>query len=1036
MLLSDISVKRPVFASVVNILLIVFGIVAFTMLPLREYPDIDPPVVSIDTSYTGASADIVETQITQVIEDRISGIEGIKNINSSSRNGRSRISIEFTLERDIDAAANDVRDRVSRVVDNLPEQVDPPEVSKANSDESTIVWYNLRSETMSVLELTDYADRYIAERLSVVDGVARVNLGGERRYAMRVWLDRDAMAARNITVTDIENRLRSENVELPAGEVESIDREFTVRVARTYLTPEHFKRLTIKRGDNGQLVRLAEVARIEMGAENDKTDFRGNGINMVGVGIVKQSKANTLEVVENVRREIDQISQTLPETMFIVPSYDSSIFIKGSIDEVYNTLGIAMGLVVIVIYMFLGNIRATLIPALTVPVAIIASYIALFAMGFSINLLTLLALVLAIGLVVDDSIVVLENIYRRIEAGEPPLLAAYRGAREVGFAVVATTLVLISVFVPLAFLDGNIGQLFTEFALAIAAAVAFSSIAALTLSPMLSSKILKKKERSSKFGLVIDKVFAWVESGYVRVLKRTLAYPWMAGLLVILAGVVSYGMMQFIEQEFVPPEDRGTFYVMVRSEEGASFESNSANMREIESILMPYIDQGKIDRLIIRSPGWGNSAGVAIVGAIPFEEREWSTFELMDEVSEQLNNVTGVRAFAFMRSGISGGNGRPVQFVLQGNTYEQLAAYRDIVIEKASQNPNLMDLDSDYKATLPQLLIRINQERASDLGVSVGDIGRTLETMLGQRRATTYLDRGEEYDVILEGERADYRSPTAIDNIYVRSNSSSQLIPLSNLVTVEEQATSGSLNRYNRMRSITIEANLAEGYSLGEALTYLEEIVRTELPDDVSIDYKGESQMYKESGSSVIFVFVLALLVAYLVLAAQFESFVHPLVIMLMVPIAFLGAIIGLYVTGMTINIYSQIGIVMLIGLAAKNGILIVEFTNQLRDAGMQFDEAIVKGSQQRLRPIVMTAFTTLMSAVPLILGSGPGAESRMVIGTVIFAGVALSAFLTIFIIPSLYSLLARNTTSPEKVSKEIAELEVNHPDTKGNLDA
>lgn len=1033
MLLSDVSVKRPVFASVVNILLIVFGIVAFTMLPLREYPDIDPPVVSIDTNYTGASADIVETQITQVIEDRISGIEGIKNINSSSRNGRSRISIEFELTRDIDAAANDVRDRVSRVLDNLPEQVDPPEVSKANSDESTIVWYNLRSETMSVLELTDYADRYIADRLSVVDGVARVQLGGERRYAMRIWLDRDAMAARNITVTDIENRLRSENVELPAGEVESIDREFTVRVARTYLTPEHFERLTIKRGDNGQLVRLAEVARIEMGSENDKTDFRGNGINMIGIGIIKQSKANTLEVVDNVKKEIDLISQTLPETMFIVPSYDSSIFIKGSIDEVYNTLGIAMALVVIVIYMFLGNIRATLIPALTVPVAIIASYIALFAMGFSINLLTLLALVLAIGLVVDDSIVVLENIYRRIESGEPPLLAAYRGAREVGFAVVATTLVLISVFVPLAFLDGNIGQLFTEFALAIAAAVAFSSIAALTLSPMLSSKILHKKERSSKFGQIIDRVFAWVESGYVRVLKRTLAYPWMAAALIVLSGVLSYGMMQFVEQEFVPPEDRGTFYVMVRSEEGASFESNSANMREIESILMPYIDQGKIDRLIIRSPGWGNSAGVAIVGAVPFEEREWSTFELMDEVSQQLNNVTGVRAFAFMRSGISGGNGRPVQFVLQGNTYEQLAAYRDIVIEKASQNPNLMDLDSDYKATLPQLLIRIDQERASDLGVSVGDIGRTLETMLGQRRATTYLDRGEEYDVIIEGERSDYRSPTAIDNIYVRSNSSNQLIPLSNLVTVEEQATSGSLNRYNRMRSITIEANLAEGYSLGEALAYLEDIVRTELPDDVSIDYKGESQMYKESGSSVIFVFVLALLVAYLVLAAQFESFVHPLVIMLMVPIAFLGAIIGLYATGMTINIYSQIGIVMLIGLAAKNGILIVEFTNQLRDAGMKFDEAIVKGSQQRLRPIVMTAFTTLMSSVPLILGSGPGAESRMVIGTVIFAGVALSAFLTIFIIPSLYALLARNTTSPEAVAHELTALEQQHPDSKGS---
>ena len=570
MLLSDLSVKRPVFASVVNILLIVFGVVAFSMLPLREYPDIDPPVVSIDTTYTGASADIVETQITQVIEDRISGIEGIKNISSNSRNGRSRISIEFELSRDIDAAANDVRDRVSRVLDNLPEQVDPPEVSKANSDESTIVWYNLRSETMSVLELTDYADRYIAERLSVVDGVARVVLGGERRYAMRIWLDRDAMAARNITVSDIENRLRSENVELPAGEVESIDREFTVRVARTYLTPEHFERLSIKRGDNGQLVRLAEVARIEMGSENDKTDFRGNGVNMIGIGIVKQSKANTLEVVENVRTEIDTIMQTLPESMFIVPSYDSSIFIKGSIDEVYKTLIIAMTLVIVVIYMFLGNFRATLIPAVTVPVAVIASYIALFAMGFSINLLTLLALVLAIGLVVDDSIIVLENIYRRIESGEPPLLAAYRGTREVGFAVLATTAVLISVFVPLAFLDGNIGQLFTEFALAIAAAVVFSCLTALTLSPMLGSKILQRKERSNKFAQFVDRTFSRIESGYVRALKRTLAYPWMSALLIVFSALLAYGMLQGWEDELLPRRGRDTVLVGVDWEESGS----------------------------------------------------------------------------------------------------------------------------------------------------------------------------------------------------------------------------------------------------------------------------------------------------------------------------------------------------------------------------------------------------------------------------------------------------------------------------------
>lgn len=1028
MFLSDVSVKRPVFASVVNILLLVFGIVCFTMLPLREYPDIDPPVVSIETSYPGASAEIVETQITQVIEDRISGIEGIKNINSSSRNGRSNISIEFQLSRDIDAAANDVRDRVSRVLDNLPEQVDPPEVSKSNSDESTIVWYNLRSETMGVLELTDYADRYIVDRLSVVDGVARIQLGGGRRYAMRVWLDRDAMAARNITVSDVESRLRAENVELPAGEVESVSREFSVRVARSYLTPEDFELLTIKRGEGQQLVRLRDIARIEMSAENDKTEFRGNGINMIGIGIIKQSKANTLEVVDNVAKEIALIEQTLPESMFIVQSYDSSIFIKGSINEVYNTLGIAIGLVVIVIYLFLGNVRATIIPTLTVPVALIASYIALFALGFSINLLTLLALVLAIGLVVDDSIVVLENIYRRIEKGEPPLLAAYRGAREVGFAVVATTLVLVSVFVPLAFLDGNIGQLFTEFALAIAAAVIFSSIAALTLSPMLSSKILKQRQRSSRFGQTVDRLFAGLERAYRRTLAKTLAYPSLAAALVIASGFLAFGLVKLIPQEFVPPEDRGTFFVSVRSAEGASFESNAENMRKIEAILMPYTEQGKIDRLLVRTPGWGGSAGVAIVGAVPFEQRDWSTFELMKEISAELSQVPGVQAFAFMRSGISGGNSRPLQFVIQGNTYEELAMYRDIIVEEASRNPNLVNIDTDYKETLPQLLIRINQERAADLGVSVGDIGRTLETMLGQRRATTYLDRGEEYDVILEGERSDYQSPMGIDNIYVRSNVTGELIPMSNLVTVEERATSGSLNRYNRMRSITIEANLAEGYSLGEALTYLENIVREKLPEDVSIDYKGESQLYKESGSSVIFVFILALVIAYLVLAAQFESFIHPLVIMLMVPMAFLGAVIGLYAAGLSLNIYSQIGIVMLIGLAAKNGILIVEFANQLRDRGISFDQAILQASEQRLRPIMMTSFTTLMSAVPLILGSGPGAESRMVIGLVIFCGVALASLLTVFVIPSLYSLLARNTSSPEQLERELAKLEEQHP--------
>ncbi|HLV48299.1 MAG TPA: efflux RND transporter permease subunit [Aliidiomarina sp.] len=1037
MLLSDLSVKRPVFATVVNILLIIFGVVAFSSLPLREYPNIDPPVVSINTSYPGANAEIIETQITQVIEERISGIDGIKTINSSSRDGSSRITIEFEQGREIDSAANDVRERVQRVMRRLPEQVDPPEVTKANSDEDTVVWYSLRSENMTTLELTDYANRYIIDRLSVVDGVARVNIGGERRYAMKIWLDRQAMAARGITVSDIENRLRAENVELPAGDIESRDREFSVRVTRSYLSANDFANLSIVSGEDGYLVRLGEVARVSIEAENDRSEFRGNGINMVGLGIIRQSNANTLDVVDNVAREIKRIQNTLPASMTLVSNYDSSVFIRDSIDEVYETLFIAMAMVILVIYLFLGNIRVTLIPALTVPVALLSSYIVLSAMGFSINLLTLLALVLAIGLVVDDSIVVLENIYRRVENGDPPLLAAYRGTREVGFAVIATTLVLIAVFVPLVFMDGNIGLLFTEFAIALAAAVAFSSITALTLSPMLCSKILKKQERSSRFGQAMDKGFHHIEAAYERMVYKSIKMPVVAFAVVVLSAGASYMLIGKVGQEFVPPEDRGNFFVMVRSAEGASYESNLRNMNKVEEILLPYIDEGKVERVVIRTPGWGNSAGIAIVGTVPFSERDWSSFELLNEVRTRLQEVPDVISFANMRSGIGGGgSSRPVEFVLQGNTFEDLARYRDIVIEKAQNNPGLVQLDSDYRETVPQLRIKIDQNRAADLGVSVGDIGRTLESMLGSRRVTTYQDNGEEYNVLLEGERSDYRSPQDIDSIYVRSETTRKLIPMSNLVTVEEGATASTLNRYNRMRAITISANLADGYSLGEALAFLENIVANDLPEDVTYDYKGQSLLYQEGGSTIVFIFGLALAITFLVLAAQFESFIHPFVIILTVPLAIFGALFGLYAMGMTLNIYSQIGIVMLIGLAAKNGILIVEFANQLRDAGMKFEDALARASRLRLRPIVMTAFTTLMSSLPLVLASGPGAESRMVIGVVIFCGVAFSALLTIFLVPALYVGLARNTKSPLEISNELARLEKIHPDRRAEDDA
>ncbi|PKG83517.1 multidrug transporter AcrB [Colwellia sp. 75C3] len=1039
MILSDLSVKRPVFATVINLLIITFGIVAFLMLPLREYPDIDPPIVNISTNYPGASAAIVETKITQLLEDRISGVEGVKTINSNSRVGRSSITIEFNLDRDIDAATNDVRDRISRALNNLPEQADPPEVSKANDDENVIVWFVLQSETMSTLELTDYANRYIVDRFAVVDGVARVQVGGGRTYAMKIRLNRASMAARNITVQDVEDTLRDENVELPAGRIESVDRDFSIRVERSYLSEQDFANMVISHSEgssenssesdnqNNSVVRLGDVAEVFIGAQDDENMFRGNGKNMVGLGVIKQSKANTLDVVKSARKEMVTIRSSLPVGTTITNSYDSSVFIQGSIDEVYNTLIIAMLMVVLVIFLFLGNVRATLIPAITVPVALIGSMMALSWFGFSINLLTLLALVLAIGLVVDDAIVVLENIYRRIENGQTPLMAAYEGGREVAFAVVATTLVLVAVFVPLVFLSGNMGRLFTEFAIAIAAAVIFSSLTALSLTPMMCSKMLKHKERSSSFGQKLDRAFASFEASYGRALKSSIQQPMLIVLVLGLSLAAVFLLFNKLPSEYTPKEDRGNFFLMMQSAEGASYENNVKNMHKIEEKLLGYQAQGELDRVIVRVPGFGGTGGIAIVGLPDWDERSIDTFSFINKINRDVQSVTDVRAFAIMRRGIGGGGGgsnAPVSFVLQGNTFEELALWRDILITEAQKNPNLSNINSDYKETYPQLLVKIDRERAYDLGVPVGDIAETLETMLGQRRVTTFVDRGEEYDVIVEGDEKQFQSPTDIDNLYVRSRTTNKLIPLANLLNIGENATSSRLNRYNRLRSITVTANLADGYALGDALDFLVDVTKNKLPEHVQVDYKGESLLLKESGNSILFVFLLALLITYLVLAAQFESFIHPFVILLTVPLALVGALAGLELMGMSLNIYSQIGIVMLIGLAAKNGILIVEFANQLRDKGIAFEEALISASQQRLRPIVMTTFTTVTSAIPLVLAVGPGAESRMVIGVVIFAGVSLASIFTLFIVPGAYYWLCRNTGSPQAIANEIEKAE------------
>jgi multidrug efflux pump len=1025
-ILSDVSVRRPVFAAVISLLLIAFGWVAFERLPLREYPDIDPPVVSIDTVYPGAAADVVERRITEIIEDRIAGIEGIRVIESSSEDGRSRINVEFAVDRDVDAAANDIRDRVSGVLDELPDEADPPDIQKADTNDDVIVWLNLVSDRLSVLELTDYAQRYLTDRFSSLDGVARVRVGGGLDYAMRVWLDRTALAARGLTVNDVEDALRAENVELPAGSVESLERQFSVRVQRNFRTAEEFRQLVLGRGRDGHLIRLGDVADVELGAVEERTFFRGNSVPMVGIGIIKQSQANTLTVAEAARQQAAQLNKVLPEGMEIKQSYDTSVFIQGAIDEVYRTLFIAMVLVVLVIFLFLGSVRATLVPAVTVPVSLVATFIVLYALGFSINLLTLLALVLAIGMVVDDAIVVLENIHRRMDLGETPLVAAYRGTREVGFAVVATTLVLVAVFVPVAFLEGDVGRLFSEFALTVAAAVAFSSIVALSLSPMLASKILRPGATKKGVARIVDRSFVAARRGYGRLLSACLRRPAVIGAIFVgvLAGAA--WLITHIPSEYAPREDRGAFFLIVNGPEGASYDHMVEYMDEIERRLTPLVDSGEVTRLLVRAPRqFGNleifNSGIAILVLADWSERR-SGWAIMDDVRKRVADLPGVRAFAIMRQGFGGPIQKPVQFVIGGGTYEELAQWRDILVDKIeADNPGLVGLDVDYKETKPQLRIAIDRDRAGDLGVTIGNIGRTLETILGSRRVTSYIERGEEYDVILEGDRDRQRTPSDINNIYVRSDRSGVLVPLASLVRVEEFADSQTLNRYNRVRSITLEANLADGYALGEALAHLEGLVRDHLPETAIIDYKGQSQDFRAAGESVMFVFVLAILVVFLVLAAQFESFVHPLIIMLTVPLAKAGALLALFLTGNTLNIYSQIGLIMLVGLAAKNGILIVEFANQLRDRGTPFDDALMEASLTRLRPIVMTGITTAAGAVPLILATGAGAETRAMIGIVVFAGVIAATLFTLFVVPAAYHLMARRTGSPGDVGRRLS---------------
>ena len=1029
MILSDLSVRRPVFATVISLLLVILGLASLLALPVRQYPAIDPPVVTIETTYRGASAEVIENKVTQVIEDRIAGLEGIAKLTSSSRDERSEIRVEFSLDRDVDAAANDIRDRVARVLEALPEEADPPEIAKVDNDTRPVIFLNLTSERMNNLETTDYAERFLNDRFATVPGVARVRIAGARRYAMRIWLDRRALAAHGLTVVDIENALRAENVELPAGRIESTEREFTLRTETGFATPDDFRRLVVGRGADGQPIRLGTVADVQLGAENERSIARANAVPAVTIAVEQLSTANTVEVSKGVRAEMERVAADLPEGMKLGVNYDRAEYIAASMSEVVKSLAFAIVLVLVVIYVFLGSLRATLVPAVVVPVSLVATFMVMGALGFTINILTLLGLVLAIGLVVDDAIVVLENIYRRVEEGQPPLLAALDGSREIGFAVIATTLVLVAVFVPLSYIRGDIGRLFSEFGLTLAAAVCFSSLVALTLSPMMSSKLLRPHTGRTGPADRVDRFFQRLAAGYRALLVRSLKHPWRVLAAALVVCGASGFLLRLIPAEYAPTEDRGALYVMMRAPEGASLDYTDRYARRVESILMAETEDGPVRRILMRLPAsFGSTGDVNTARFIlllkSWGEREESAQEIAARLRGSFDALPGVRVSVLTPQAFDiRGDGRPVKLVIGGSDYDQLRQWRDLMLEEMHGMPELVDVDSDYQERKPQLRVGVDRDRAATLGVSLAAVGRTLETMFGSRVVTTYLDRGREYDVIMQGADADRASPDDLTNLYVRAAGSGALIPLANLVQLTEVAGPDQLNRFERMRAITVEAAPAGGASLGRAVDALEARARQVLPAAARLSWDGESREFRRTGGSLRLTFVLALVIVFLVLAAQFESFVHPLIIMITVPLALTGALVGLWICGASINVFTQIGAILLIGLAAKNGVLIVEFANQLRDRGEEFTTALVDASAIRLRPVLMTSASTTFGALPLLLATGAGAESRRPIGIVIVFGVTISAVLTLIVVPALYALLARHTKSPQHLARLIARL-------------
>jgi hydrophobe/amphiphile efflux-1 (HAE1) family protein len=1025
MFLTDLSIKRPVVASVMSIVLVIFGIITFQEIPTDELPDVQPPVVTIQTDYKGASAEIIDTQITQKIEDFVGGTPGLETIDSFSEDESSRITLTFETGLDLDNVTNDVRSSVARVVDNLPEGAKAPEIFKQSAGMRTTMWLSFSSKAMTDLELTDYADRFLTDTFSTVPGVGRVRLGGERKTSLRVWLDPIALAARDLTTQEVEQALRKENVEFPAGRIESKDIDLTIKLDKAYQNLENYKKLPLKRAKDGTVITLEDVARVAVGAASTRTVFKGDGKQVVGIGIYQQSDANTIDVANGIKNKIKEIEQSLPEGTSLEVSFDRSRYIKAAISEVYKTLFVALILVTIIIYLFLGNIRALIIPVIALPVSLISTFLAIYIFDFSINLFTLMALVLAIGIVVDDAIVMLENIVRRIELGESPLVAAYKGAKQVSFAIIATTVVLVAVFVPLVFIKGITGVLFTQTAITLASAVIISSFVALSLSPMLASKFLKKNMEKSKTVTRFEKFLKNITVAY----KQSLIL-WINKKKIIISflGItlaLTIFLFNFTHKELIAPEDRGAFFVIIKAPQGSGFNFTKSKTEEIEAMLLPELGKGEYRKLIMRVPGFGKSSKQVNSGFIIVLLEDWSKrkrhgVQILRESFAKIGRVPGVLAFSVMPQGIrTGGVESPVQFVVLGNTYEQLIEWKKIIKREARKNPGLSSIQDDFDLNKPQLNVQINQKKAADLGVSTEDIGRTIETIFGSKTVTKFTQDGKEYSIILQGDIKDRQEPGSISKVFVRSKNNGKLISVSNLVEYSEEGQSPFLARYNRQKAVTISARLVGGYSLDEALKFLVGVVEKNTPQ-AKIAYKGESEEYKKTNNELYVIFALALITAYLAMCAQFESWRHPLTIMLTVPLAILGGLLGLLVVGSSLNVYSQIALIILIGLAAKNGILIVEFTNQLRKEGKKLEESIVEASTIRFRPILMTSLSTIFGVIPLIVGSGPGAASRLTVGITIFGGMLFSTFFTLYVIPTIYSIIGKNEKNIDAVEVEL----------------